>query len=167
MCIYPHSSGVLCLRAPIRLHHLCSSLQNNVHKRARCTFWLQPEEPSPPPRGICDLLLLPVPRTEQKFPFRHTLNSEHRDTVREQSSSGLNWDGRKVWDSQVQELSSKPWNPHLRLGEVLLLFSWTALGDVTAGNVRSLQDPAKRGFVFLVHKRLLRQAGIPTKRIKE
>lgn len=51
MSIYPHSSRVLCLRAPIRLHHLHSSLQNNVHKGACCTFWLQPEEPSSLPRG--------------------------------------------------------------------------------------------------------------------
>lgn len=120
MCIYLHSLGVLCLRAPIRLHHLHSSLQNNVHKGACCTFWFQPEEPSSLPRAS----------VTSWYPWAEIPLQPHPE-LRTQGLPGwakLGW--RKLWDSHVQEFgtsSPKPWN-HLRLGKVLLPFSWVELG---------------------------------------
>lgn len=152
MCIYPHSFAVLCLRAPIRLHHLHSSLQNNVHKE---------------PVALCDSsqrnpVSLPGDSVtscysqSQKFPFSHTLNS---GILIEQSSSGLDLDWNKLWDSHVWEFGTL--SPGITWG-------WArSCSHFWGCDSWECQDPAKCGFVFLIHEWFLRQGGILTRRIKE
>lgn len=153
MCIYPHSLGVLCLRAPIRLHHLHSSLQNNVHRGACCTFWFQPEEPSS----------LPGASVTSWYPWAEIPLQPHPE-LRTQGLprwAKLGW--RKLWDSHIRVWHLQPQaleSPEAGQGPAPIFMG-------RAGNVRSLQDPAKWSFVFLIPKWILRQGGILPRRIKE
>lgn len=140
MCIYPRSFGVLCLRAPIRLHHL-HIFAKQCPQRSLLHFLNSASGAQSPSRGICDLLLSPEPGLSR--------NSPELGTQGQKSSSGLNLD----WNVGIHVSQSSP-KPRNHLGKVLLPFSRPELPAwwCDTGNVRSPQDPAKCGFVSLIHK---------------